>query len=236
MDQWGWRVLFLAGFLLFPVALYVRRHVDEPPRVETAAVKPISDRRQGNLLLALKAAGFTVLWTAAYYAILSYMPTFFTRYGGMSAARALWLNSSGMVVLMLATPAFGAWSDRIGRRPLLLGSCLAFALLSYPLFFLMVSGYSLPAMVAFGLMIAAFNGPGPASIAELFQRNSRSMWMAIGYAFSVALFGGFAPYIATWLIHVTGSPLSPTYYLSAAAIISGFVILGMRETAYDELH
>ncbi len=236
MDQWGWRALFIAGGLLIPVGLYVRRFVDEPPPAQASAATPPPARRWGNPLLALKAGGFTVLWTAAYYAILSYLPTFFTRYGGLSAAHALWLNALGMVVLMLSTPLFGAWSDRIGRRPLLLGSCLAFALLSYPLFFLMVAGYGWAAMVAFGLMIAAFNGPGPASIAELFQRNSRSTWMAIGYSLSVALFGGFAPYIATWLIRATGSPLSPTYYLSVAAIISGLVIFGMRETAQDELH
>ena len=236
MDQWGWRALFLAGALLIPVGLYLRRHVDEPPRPEAPAPKLIASGRWNKPVLAFKAGGFTVLWTAAYYAILSYMPTFFTHYVGASAARALWIDAFGMVVLMVATPAFGAWSDRIGRRPLLLGSCLAFALLSYPLFFLMISGYSWPAMVAFALMIAAFNGPGPASIAELFQRNFRSTWMAIGYSLSVALFGGFAPYIATWLIHATGSPLSPTYYLSATAIISGAVIYGMRETAHDELH
>jgi len=164
------------------------------------------------------------------------MPTFFTHYGGMSAARALWLNAFAMVLLMAATPAFGAWSDRIGRRPLLLASCLAFALFSYPLFLLIISGHSWPAMAAFGLMIAVFNGPGPASIAELFQRNSRSLWMAIGYGLSVALFGGFAPYFATWLIRATGSPLSPAYYLSAAAIISATAVFSMRETAHDELH
>lgn len=236
MDQWGWRVLFLAGALLIPVGLYLRRYVDEPPPVHAATVQRPASRRWGNPLLAFKAGGFTVLWTAAYYAILSYMPTFFTRYGGLSTARALWLSASGMVVLMLTTPVFGAWSDRIGRRPLLLASCLAFALLTYPLFLLMLAGYSWLAMAAFGLMIAAFNGPGPTAIAELFQRDSRSTWMAIGYSLAVALFGGFAPYIATWLIHETGSPLSPAYYLSATAIISGLVILGLRESAHEELH
>ena len=90
-------------------------------------------------------------------------------------------------------------------------------------------------MATFGLMIAVFNGPGPASIAELFQRNSRSTWMAIGYGLAVMLYGGFAPYISTWLIHATGSPLSPAWYLSATAIISGATILSMRETAHDEL-
>jgi MHS family proline/betaine transporter-like MFS transporter len=236
MDQWGWRVLFLAGALLIPVGLYVRRYVDEPPKGPASAEGTVAAKPPANPLLALKAFGFTVLWTAAYYAILSYMPTFSTRYGGMSAAGALWLNSFALLLVMVTTPVFGAWSDRIGRRPLLLASCLGYALFSYPLFYLMTSGHGWIAMATFGLMIAVFNGPGPASIAELFQRNSRSTWMAIGYGLAVMLFGGFAPYISTWLIHTTGSPLSPAWYLSATAIISGATILSMRETAHDELH
>lgn len=235
MDRWGWRVLFLAGSLLIPVGLYVRRYVAEPPRREVVTSNSVTRGSWNGARRAFNAGGFTVVWAAAYYAILAYIPTFYARYAGSDAAHALWLNAFGMLVLILATPLFGAWSDRIGRRPLLLASCGAFALLSYPLFFLMISGYGWLAIAVFGLMIAAFSGPGPAMIAELFPTRSRSSGMAIGYGLSVAIFGGFAPYIATWLIHVTGSPLSPTYYLSAAAIVSGIVIARMRETAHEEL-
>lgn len=238
MDRWGWRLLFIAGALLIPVGLYLRRYVGEPPK-SAAAVRAgggaMARARGGDPVLVLKAGGFTILWAAAYYAILAYIPTFYAHYGGATPAGALWLNAFGMAVLIAATPAFGAWSDRIGRRPLLLASCLAFALFSYPLFALMISGYGWPAMIAFALMIAAFSGPGPAAIAELFPTRARSTWMAIGYSLSVAIFGGFAPYIAIWLIKLTGSPLSPAYYLSAAAIVTGLVILAMRETAHEAL-
>jgi MHS family proline/betaine transporter-like MFS transporter len=59
--------------------------------------------------------------------------------------------------------------------------------------------------------------------------------MSTGYALAVAIFGGFAPFIATWLIATTGSPISPTYYVIAAAIISTVVIIGLRETAREPL-
>ena len=59
--------------------------------------------------------------------------------------------------------------------------------------------------------------------------------MTSGYALAVAIFGGFAPFIATWLINKTGSPISPTYYVIAAAIISTIVIVGLRETAREPL-
>jgi len=63
----------------------------------------------------------------------------------------------------------------------------------------------------------------------------RSTWMTTGYALSVAIFGGFAPYIATWLIAHTGSPISPVYYVISAAIVSTIVIARLKETAHDKL-
>jgi MHS family proline/betaine transporter-like MFS transporter len=83
----------------------------------------------------------------------------------------------------------------------------------------------------FALAIALFSGPGPAAIAEIFPTRVRSTWMSTGYSLAVAIFGGFAPFIATWLIARTGSPLSPTAYLIAAGIVSLLVILGLEETA-----
>jgi MHS family proline/betaine transporter-like MFS transporter len=59
--------------------------------------------------------------------------------------------------------------------------------------------------------------------------------MSTGYALAVAIFGGFAPFIATWLIEKTGSPISPVYYVIAAAIVSAIVIATLRETAHEEL-
>jgi MHS family proline/betaine transporter-like MFS transporter len=59
--------------------------------------------------------------------------------------------------------------------------------------------------------------------------------MSVGYSLSVAIFGGFAPYIATWLIDRTGSPIAPTYYLIASGVVSFIVIWSFRETAHQEL-
>jgi MHS family proline/betaine transporter-like MFS transporter len=93
----------------------------------------------------------------------------------------------------------------------------------------------LAVQVIFNLFIAAFSGAGPAALAELFPTHSRTMLMSIGYSLSTAIFGGFAPFTATWLIGVTGSPISPTFYLMAAAVVSGVVIARFRETAYEPL-
>ncbi|MFJ1260561.1 MFS transporter [Cupriavidus sp. CuC1] len=239
MDSWGWRIPFLLGGILAPVGIYMRRNIDESPAFrevqETkAAATPIS-----GLALAGKAFGFTVLWSVAYYTILSYMPTFTQKFAGLSRTASLWSNTLGLVVLVVAIPLAGHLSDRAGRKPLLLTSCLAFVALPYPLFNVLVSGATLATVVSiqvlFALMIAAFSGPGPAAIAEIFPTSVRSTWMSVGYSLATAIFGGFAPLIATWLIGKTGSPISPAYYLVAAAVTTTLVIWSLRETAHDKL-
>jgi len=85
----------------------------------------------------------------------------------------------------------------------------------------------------FALAIALFSGAGPAAIAEIFPTRIRATWMSIGYSVSVAVFGGFAPYVATWLIARTGSPLAPTWYVIGAAIVTALTIATQKETAHD---
>ncbi len=167
------------------------------------------------------------------------MPTFTEKYAGLSRTSALWSNTIGLVLLVVAVPIMGLLSDKIGRKPLLIACCLAFAVLTYPLFSYMLSGVSIGGVIViqliFGLMIAMFSGPGPAAIAEIFPTNTRSTWMSTGYSLATSIFGGFAPFIATWLISKTGSPISPTYYLIFAAIVSAIVIATLKETAHAKL-
>jgi len=94
---------------------------------------------------------------------------------------------------------------------------------------------ALYAPVYFALYQAARSGAGPAAISEIFPTRSRSTWMTTGYALSVAIFGGFAPFIATLLIDVTGMPIAPVFYVMAASVITALVLLGLRETAHEQL-
>jgi len=237
MESWGWRIPFLLGGLIGPIGMYIRRKIDETPAYRRVAQAPATavTGAPSPLLLAARAFGFTVVWTVAFYIFLSYIPTFTQKYAGLSRAAALWSNTAGLLLLMIAIPAMGRLSDRIGRKPLLLACCIAFVVLPYPLFTLMLSGASLWTIVLIqllvGFAIAPFSGAGPAAIAEIFPTGTRSTYMSTGYALAVAIFGGFAPFIATWLISETGSPISPTYYVIACAILSTIVIFRLRETA-----
>ncbi|MGI4798190.1 MAG: MFS transporter [Janthinobacterium lividum] len=241
IDAWAWRIPFLLGILLLPVGLWLRRGIGETPRFEAeqhGESSGLADLGSPVGLMA-RAFGFTILWTVSYYIMLTYLPTFTQRYAGLSATESLWSNTIGLVVLVLVIPLMGALSDRVGRKPLLLFCCIAFVLFSYPGFRLMTASPGiwtiLPIQIAFDLVIATFAGTGPAAIVELFPTRSRTTLMSIGYSLAVAVFGGFAPFIATWLIGATGTPLAPTFYLIAAGLVSALTIAPFRETAFERL-
>jgi MFS family permease len=240
VDRWAWRVPFLLGAVLIPIGLYMRRNIEETPTFKEAQRPARATHASADsMALTAKAFGFTIIWTVSFYVMLSYMPTFTARYAGLTPVQSLWSNAAALAVLIAAIPFFGWLSDRVGRKPLLLGSCLGFAALSYPLFRIVLGAASFGPIVAvqivFNLFIAAFSGAGPAALAELFPTYSRTTLMSIGYSLSTAVFGGFAPFTATWLIGMTGSPIAPTFYLIAAALVSGAVIMRFGETAYGAL-
>jgi MFS transporter, MHS family, proline/betaine transporter len=240
MLDWGWRVPFLLGVVLLFVGAYLRQNVDETPSYQASRQAAANQPVASGFPLGAFAFGFTIFWTIAYYILLAWMPTFTQRFAGLSPAQALWSNTIGLIAMVIAVPCWGALSDRVGRRPLLMASAILIGLLSYPLFALMAGGTGLalvlPIQILFGILLALYSGAGPAAIAEIFPTQLRSTWMSSGYALAVAIFGGFAPFVATSLIQLTGSPVSPTYlYLLPSALISLVVIWSLKETAGAKL-
>jgi len=230
MSDFGWRLPFLLGALIIPVGWYLWRYVEETPVFAAGPTAPVTTGR--GIALATQAGGIIVIWTVAYYAILTYMPVFTARYSKLGASAALWSNALSLLVLALTIPFFGVLADRVGRKPLLLAGAIGFALLSYPLFLVIVnSSAMLPvvlAQIGFALMTAIYSGGAPAAVTEIFPSASRLLWMSTGYSLTVAIFGGFGPYIAQWLVKNTGSPLSPVLYISGCALLSLAVIARIK--------
>jgi MHS family proline/betaine transporter-like MFS transporter len=241
MLDWGWRVPFLLGAILLVVGAYMRQNVDETPSYEASREAVANQPAVAGFPFGARAFGFTIFWTIAYYTLLVWMPSFTQRFAGLSPSQALWSNTIGLIAMVIAVPCWGALSDKVGRRPILMASAILIGALSYPLLSLMAGGTGLalvlPIQILFGILLALYSGAGPAAISEIFPTHLRSTWMTSGYALSVAIFGGFAPFIATWLIQSTGSPVAPTYlYLLPAAVISLLVIWSMKETAGTHLN
>jgi len=240
MQGWGWRVPFLIGGILGPIGLYMRREMEETPAyVAAIEAAPEADQPSGPAL-AFRAFGFTIVWTVCFYVLLNYMPTWTQKYLKLTAAQALWANTIGLLVLVVAIPLMGYLSDKLGRKPLLLACCACFVVVPLPVFNFLMSGSVsymelIAVQVVFALMISMFSGAGPAAISEIVPTRSRSTWMTSGYALAVAIFGGFAPFIAVWLITTFDSPVAHSYYLMGSAVISTVVIWGLKETAFTEL-
>jgi MFS transporter, MHS family, proline/betaine transporter len=240
VNEWGWRIPFLIGGLFGPIGFWLRREVDEtPPYREIVAEGDSAAEEHSTVGQAAQAFGFTILWTVAYYVFLTYMPTYTRTQLHLTSAQSLWASSISLLTLVVLVPIMGAWSDRIGRKSLLLASCALCFLIPIPAFWLLTRdmgfGVVVLVQIAFAAAISLFSGPGPAAIAEIFPTRGRSTWMSSSYALAVALFGGFAPFISQWLIDTTGSRMAPTAYVMAAAAISFLTIMRLRETAHQPL-
>jgi MHS family proline/betaine transporter-like MFS transporter len=129
-------------------------------------------------------------------------------------------------------------SDRVGRRPPLIVSCIGYIVLGYPFFLMSSSGNVGLTLLSQFLMIVLYvpyAGSCPAFYAEIFPTRVRYTALSIGYNIAVAIFGGFAPFIATFLVHATGSNTAPAIYVISAAIVTVVILLRTRETAFQPL-
>jgi MFS transporter, MHS family, proline/betaine transporter len=244
VSSWGWRVPFLLAGPLGLIGLYIRLRLDDTPEFRAleqageVSTSPFRETLTQNWKPILQVVGLVIIQNAGFYIVLTYMPTYFSEELGFSSTASALSSVVTLLVAMALIPPLGALSDRVGRKPLLAASCVGFALLSYPLFLLMNQGSLVAAgaaHVALGILLAIFLSTTIAALTELFPTRVRYGGFSIGYNISVAIFGGAAPFFATWLISVTGNPLSPAFYLIAAAIATLLTLLTLRETARTPL-
>jgi len=241
--RWGWRLPFLFGIVVGAVGLYMRLGLPDTPKFREiaqagqVAKSPLAETLKTHPREVLLSMGFTVLWTVAYYVLLTYMPTYLSQVVKLPLNRALISNSVALVFFVIVIPLLGALSDRIGRKPLLILSAIGFLLFTYPLFILLSGGNFLTivlAQMAYALILACFSGPGPAALAEIFPTRVRYSALSIGYNIAVMAFGGTAPFIATWLISVTHNSMAPTFYVIVSAFITLVAIISLKES-YKEV-
>lgn len=238
LEGWGWRVPFWLGLLIGPVGFYIRRHTQEADAftraASTRAGSPLTEALRHHGRGILTGFGITIAWTVATYFFLVYMPTYAVRELKIAQSAALSANAIGLAVLLVLAPCFGALSDRIGRRVLLLGAATAIVLLTYPLLALLSLAPSAAALmvfqIGFAILIAIFTGAAPAAMAEVCPPQVRSTGVSIAYNFAVTIFGGFAPFIATWAIVASGNALAPAWYVTIATALS----VAMIFTLYND--
>jgi len=238
--EWGWRVPFLFGILIGPVGLYIRRRLDETPEyVEIKPTRtPARDVLRDHPLEMLLAMGASAISNSSAYIIL-YIPTFAMKELHLPQATGFTATLVGAVILGIASPFAGHFSDKFGRSGILTGTAWLFFLTIYPVFYLMVASPSLAtAIFAAGwlsLVKAGYSGVLPSQLAELFPTQVRGIGVSLSFAVAVTIFGGFTPFVATWLIAVTGNSLSPSFYMMLTAGLSIIALLFVRRRRYPRL-
>jgi MHS family proline/betaine transporter-like MFS transporter len=241
---WGWRLPFLFGIAVGLVGAYLRWRLDDTPKYteleETGRVARapfIEAFREYPREIAL-AFGITLHNTVAYYIALIYMTGYMVTVGKVPQGTALWISTACLTVFVLLIPFMGLLADRVGRKPLLITSCIGYVVLGYPFFLMAGSGSAGLAFVAQLLMVvllAPYAGACPAFYAEIFPTKVRYTALSIPYNIAVAVFGGFAPFIATYLIAFSGSKQAPAAYVITAAVVTLVILLKTRERAFGPL-
>jgi MHS family proline/betaine transporter-like MFS transporter len=241
---WGWRLPFLFGIAVGLVGIYMRWRISDTPvfteieKQGEVSASPLADALLRHPKETLLAFASTLHNTVAYYIALIYMTSYMQTIGKLPPSTALWIATGSLAVMVALLPGLGKLSDRVGRRPLMLFSCAAFIVLGYPFFLLASSGSVLLTIIGQLLMMVCY-APYAATCAsfltEIIPTRVRYTAMSVGYNTAVAIFGGFAPFIATWLVKTTGLSYAPGFYLIGAAVITGLVVLRTRETAFTPL-
>lgn len=226
LESWGWRLPFMFGLLLGPVGLYIRRSVDEPEVFRATRDReprlPFGQLFTGYWREMLIAGGLVAGSTIMQFVFNIYMPTYAVQYLRMPAATPFIVIAGSGVVRILACPLFGALSDRTGRKRVIAWG-FAFCLLAvWPSFAWLKAAPTLATLLAiellFGVLGAAVLGPLSTALAEMFPVRGRSSGLAVSYNVSTTIFGGFTPFIVTWLIVTTGDRMAPAYYVIFGAV------------------
>ncbi|SKC15946.1 MFS transporter [Dyadobacter psychrophilus] len=242
MHDWGWRIPFVFGAILSLVALYLRTHLNE---TEAFVTKDAAVKKEGSMKELLKhpraimvVIGLTMGGTLAFYTYTTYMQKFLVNTVGLTKYQSTILTFCSLLIFACLQPVFGAISDKVGRRPLLIAFGVLGTIFTYPL--LSTLSHTTNMWAAFGLLMAAliivsgYTSINAVVKAELFPVEVRALGVGLPYSITVAIFGGTAEYFALWAKNL-GHESYYYWYVTACIFISLIIYFKMKDTKHTSL-
>ena len=236
IEAWGWRIPFVIGGLLAVSVFWLRRGLAETPSFEAAR----DEDRARTLWLFLRhpketliVMGLTAGGTLAFYTYTTYMQKFLANTAGFSRDAAAQIMTAALFVFMALQPLVGLLSDRIGRRPVMIGFGVAGVLATWPIMTTLESARD--PVIAFALVMGAlvivsgYTSVNAVVKAELFPTRVRALGVALPYAIANALFGGTAEMVGLWFKSI-GHEAWFYGYVTAMIGVSLLVYWFMRDT------
>jgi MFS family permease len=243
MNAWGWRVPMVVGCLIIPILFWLTRSLVETEEFLARQYHPslteVLRSIQANWRLIVLGTMLVTMTTVTFYMITAYTPTF--------GSAALRLAARGNLIVTLCVgisnfiwlPVMGAFSDRVGRQPILIGATVLGLSTAYPMLSWLATAPSFSRLltVELGLsfLFGSYNGAMTVYLTEIMPPRVKASGFSLAYSLATALFGGFTPAICTELIRKTHNNAIPGAWLSFAALLglTAAIITGHRRASAD---
>ncbi|MCW3480839.1 MFS transporter [Neisseriaceae bacterium JH1-16] len=244
MSEWGWRVPFLIGCLIVPFLFIIRRSLQETEafkaRKEHPSLGQIFRSIQQNWALVLNGAFLVMMTTVSFYMITAYTPTFGKEVLKLGEVDNLIVTVCVGISNFFWLPVMGMFSDRVGRKPLLIAFTVLMLITAYPTMLWLTSDPSFGRLLLVELWLsfiyASYNGAMVVALTEVMPPAVRTTGFSLAYSLATAIFGGFTPAIATYLIHATGNKAMPGVWLSVAAVCALIATLRLMRGGRSHVH
>jgi MHS family alpha-ketoglutarate permease-like MFS transporter len=239
LHDWGWRIPFFIGAILSFIALYLRRHIDETSAFK--ANKSADEEKTGIRALLqypkelLTVVGLTLGGTIAFYTFSTYMQKFLVNTVHLSKEKSTILSFVSLLIFAIMQPLFGLLSDKIGRKPLLIGFGVLGTLCTYPILTTLSTATSdffiFILMITALIIVSGYTSINAVVKAELFPAHIRALGVGLPYALTVAIFGGTAEYLALWFKNI-GHESYFYWYVTFCILISLVLYTTMKDTKH----